>query len=260
MGDDALTDAYRVVLVEHDRLGLAPLAAALRSRGCRVFHVDAHDAVSHVRRAAPDILVIGKLSSSQGRGDLVRELREANPSKAMALFVALDSSKSVLRDHIIEQGADRCLDLPLTVEAIAAVTAQVRRKRAPTSAILRYEQLELRPDEGKLFVNGERVRLRPALMSLLRYFMEHPEERHDADKLVDLIGKRGIDRPHLIVAGRIRALRQSLGEQGAGKMIRSFRGRCYALGKAGIRLSLAWRFTDFCCEMVMMVLRISVTA
>jgi len=228
-------DVSSVLLVEHDKTELAPLASRLRDQGLKVFHLGATAAKSHIERSTPDVVVIGRLSEAQERGRTCRTLREATRGAPMLILVSLPRASSVLRGHVIEQGADDCSLAPMTQELFAErlhiIAARSTASEQPT---LRHGALEMRIDEQKLFHGADRIRLRPALFDLLRHFLERPDHIHTVEELIDVIGKRGVARQHLAVASRVDSLRASLAMSGIESVIRTIGSRGYALTQATI--------------------------
>ncbi len=134
------------------------------------------DALPHVRRALPDIIILDVMLPGQDGLDICRTLR-ADANTASVPIIML-TAKGEEADRIVglELGADDYITKPFSPrEVIARVRALLRRTQRSAAAGHRtnYGPLSMDIDRHLVKTDGREVRLTAKEFLLLQYLMEH---------------------------------------------------------------------------------------
>ena len=134
------------------------------------------DVMPHVKREAPDLLVLDLMLPGLDGLEVCRAIR-ADPNTA-AIPIIMLTAKAEESDRIVglELGADDYITKPFSPnEVVARVRALLRRahRPAPADNRLTYGSLTVDVDRHVVKVDGEEVKLTAKEFLLLQYLMQH---------------------------------------------------------------------------------------
>jgi two-component system, OmpR family, alkaline phosphatase synthesis response regulator PhoP len=173
------TSAGRVLVVEDDRDIAALLALTLKNAG---FAVDTRDTgaevVSHVRRDAPDLVLLDVMLPGMDGRDICRALRADPKTAAVPIIMLTARAEENERIGGLELGADDYITKPFSPkEVLARVRALLRRAvrtgETGQEAVLRYGHVEIDLGRHVVTVNAKEIHLTAKEFLLLQYFLEH---------------------------------------------------------------------------------------
>lgn len=213
-----MDSAARKILIVDDELSIVEsLAHILQGLGFHVATaVDGVDGLEQTSNFIPDLIILDvDMPRLDGRS-VLRQLRKANNWVPVILLTKVGSS--VDRTFALEEGADDYLHKPFDVhELIARIKAILRRanlgkKSLASSNILTTGHLEFNRLSRRIHFQGTELHLTPKAVSLLEYFLLHPDEVISRDRLLDILwgwtspaGTRSVD-------SRIYELRKALND------------------------------------------------
>lgn len=222
-----------VLLAEDDPAVAETLAPLLARSGFRVRAVgDGQAALEAVERDGPDVCVFDVLMPRMDGREALRRLRHTG--RHIPVLLLTEVGDAAERAMALEEGADDYLNKPFDpVELIARIRAVLRRARPgrpPLSAehVLRAGQLRLDRVSRRAWLADKELTLTPRAMVLLDYFVTHPDELLNRDRLLQVLW--GFDNPvgTRALDNRIAELRKALGDDaGAARWIETVAGVGY---------------------------------
>jgi len=204
-----------VVLAEDDPAVAQTLAPLLARSGFQVEVVgDGLAALEAVARREPDVCVLDVLMPRLDGREALRRLRRSGRHVPVLLLTEVGDAAE--RAMALEEGADDYLNKPFDpAELIARIRAVLRRARPgrpPLSAahVLQAGQLRLDRVSRRAWLGERELVLTPRAMTLLDYFLTHPDELLHRDRLLQVLW--GFDNPvgTRALDNRIAELRKAL--------------------------------------------------
>jgi two-component system phosphate regulon response regulator PhoB len=181
----------RVLIVDHGTESAQSLQKMLAQAGFLVASVDENEHVTAaIRRNSPHLVMLDWDLPGALAIDLIRHIRDAKCGRAPRLIIL---SKLSGDDQIVtgfELGADDYVVKPFSVpEVIARVRAVLRTadQRRDESPVLRFHQLELWVDEGRIRVRDCTVPLRSMEYRVLEFLMRNPGRAFSRAALLDRV-------------------------------------------------------------------------
>jgi phosphate regulon transcriptional regulator PhoB len=164
-----------VVEDEPDIRDLIVLHLAREGFRCRTA-ASGPDALSEVRAARPDLVVLDLMLPGLGGLEVCRRLRAEPATASLPIIMLTAKADEVDRVVGLELGADDYVVKPFSPkELVARVRAVLRRARPPASAgapVLRAGALGLDPDRHLVTVGERPLTLTPKEFDLLQALME----------------------------------------------------------------------------------------
>jgi phosphate regulon transcriptional regulator PhoB len=133
------------------------------------------DALSEVRAARPDLVVLDLMLPALGGLEVCRRLRAEPGTASLPIIMLTAKADEVDRIVGLELGADDYVVKPFSPkELVARVRAVLRRARGPAAAtpVLRAGALTLDPDRHRVTVDERPLILTPKEFDLLQALME----------------------------------------------------------------------------------------
>ena len=184
----------RVLIVEDDALQSELVRRYLEREGHDVTVLaDGAEALSEVRRSAPDLLVLDVMLPGADGLTVCRRLREEQFDLPILLLTARSTENDLLLG--LELGADDYLAKPYSPrELVARVRALLRRARrtVPASTVITVGDLEIDPDRHRATLADRLLDLTRAEFDLLEEFALHPGIVLSRARLLDRL--HGTDR------------------------------------------------------------------
>ena len=131
-----------------------------------------------------DLLILDRMlpGTIDGIG-IVETLRDNNNHTPIIMLTAKD--KVLDRAHGLNSGADDYLVKPFAfVELIARVRALLRRPKASTNTVIKYQDLQLNRETFLVKRGGQRINLTSKEFALLEHFMTNPDRILTKDSII----------------------------------------------------------------------------
>jgi len=206
----------RIFLLETEELLREMLALALEVQGYEVVvALDGRNVLPMLQGSAfnPNELSFNLLIMDSINGlDLCRMLRHQGNSVPILIIGARGSANNCA--FYLEAGSDDYLTKPFGMrEFIARCRALMRRQRLgqlPQPVMLQYKAITLYPEECRVMIRAEEVKLSPKQFRLLELFMSYPRRVWSRDQLLDQVWGPDFMGDSKTVDVHIRWLREKL--------------------------------------------------
>lgn len=190
---------------------------------------DAEEALSLLRGALPDLILLDWMLPGMSGVDLARRLR--NDGRLKAIPIIMLTARSEERDKIqgLETGADDYMTKPFSPRELMARIKAVLRRRAPqmTEDAVETCGLRLDPASHRVFGDHKPLDLGPTEFRLLHFMMTHPERVYSRSQLLDQVWGDHVFVEERTVDVHIRRLRSALESTGHDRLIQTVRGAGY---------------------------------
>lgn len=177
----------RLLLVEDEPGLVLTLGDRLRAAGYRVEVADTGGKALDRLAAEPfDVLVLDLMLPDIDGFEVCRRLRRRDRSLPVLMLTARGAVADRVRG--LETGADDYLVKPFDpAELLARLEALLRRAAAPghPAPVHRFGQVEVDFRRAECRVGDEPLELSARLFRLLRFFLEHPDEVHSRERLLN---------------------------------------------------------------------------
>lgn len=187
-----MTTNKRILLIDDETDITANIAPVLERSGFTVATAaDGIEGQAQVDAFAPDLIVLDVMMPRMDGRALLRQLRQANNWTPVILLTQVGGSLE--RAMALQEGADDYLNKPFDpFELIARINAILRRaqpgvKPLAISNKLRSGDLIFDRTSRQAALNGQPISLTPKAVTLLEYFMTHPDEVMVRDRLLDAV-------------------------------------------------------------------------
>ena len=190
---------------------------------------DAEEALSLLRGALPDLILLDWMLPGMSGVDLARRIRGDGRLKSIPIIML--TARSEERDMIqgLETGADDYMTKPFSPRELMARIKAVLRRRAPqmTEDAVETCGLRLDPVSHRVFGDQKPLDLGPTEFRLLHFLMTHPERVYSRSQLLDQVWGDHVFVEERTVDVHIRRLRSALEATGHDRLIQTVRGAGY---------------------------------
>ncbi len=190
---------------------------------------DISDAMTHISRVLPDIILLDWMLPGGSGVELARRLRADQRTRNVPIIML--TARTDERDKILglESGADDYITKPFSPRELMARIRAVLRRRAPqmSDETVAANGLELSPATHRVSAGGKMVDLGPTEFRLLHFFMTHPERVYSRSQLLDQVWGDHVFVEERTVDVHIRRLRQALEPSAQDNLIQTVRGSGY---------------------------------
>lgn len=175
-----------------------------------------------------DAMILDLMLPGRSGNDICRSLRERGIKTPILILTAnAQVSEKVV---MLNQGADDYLTKPFTfVELLARLSAIMRRPENLLPPELTVGRLRLDPSLRKVFVDDKEVKLTTKEFGLLEFFMRHPDQVLDREKILDHVWDFNFNSFSNVVDVHIKNLRRKLGQNESDVFIETVEGAGYRL-------------------------------
>lgn len=216
---------FRILVVEDEELIRETVALALRDEGYQVDAVaDGRSALDifapppmglESSQSLPDLVVLDLMLPLMNGLDLCRLIRRQQSTVPILIL----SAKGTEVDRVVglEVGADDYLPKPFGMrELVARCRALLRRSHQSqpkaTTPILTYQTIQLYPQECRVTLKGNELKLSPKEFRILELFMSHPRRVWSREQLLERVWGLDFMGDSKTVDVHIRWLREKLEE------------------------------------------------
>lgn len=224
------------VLVVEDEPAIQELISYnLQQAGHLALRADnAEQALSLVKEALPDVVLVDWMLPGASGIDLARRLRSEERTRGIPIIML--TARSDERDKVVglETGADDYVTKPFSPRELLARIKAVLRRRAPqiTDDSVEMGGLVLDPVTHRVSARGAAVALGPTEFRLLHFLMTHPERVHSRAQLLDQVWGDHVFVEERTVDVHIRRLRKALEPSGLDALVQTVRGSGYRMSAA----------------------------
>ncbi|GGA03883.1 winged helix-turn-helix domain-containing protein [Okeania sp. KiyG1] len=206
----------KVLLLESEELFRDMLALALEEQGCEVVIApDGRSVIPTVQNYSSiqsepffNLLILDSINGL----DLCRMLRHQGNSIPIMILGARGSGNNCA--FYLEAGADDYLTKPFGMrEFMARCRSLMRRQRLgqlPQPIMLQYKDIALYPEECRVTVRGQEVKISPKQFRLLELFMSYPRRVWSREQLLEQVWGPDFIGDSKTVDVHIRWLREKL--------------------------------------------------
>src|SRR5689334_13556897 len=183
--------------------------------------------------AAPYDLLILDLGLPDGDGwEILAQVRSAGLQTAVIVLTARTTIEDRLKSF--DLGTDDYLTKPFAFcELLARVRALLRRSRSRPVDATQIADLQIDYGSQKVRRGGQRIELTAKEFSLLSLLARHPGQILSRTMIAEQVWDMNFDCDSNVVDVVIRRLRAKIDHPFGDKLIRSYRGRGYALEAPG---------------------------
>ena len=218
----------KILLVDDERYILDMLRATLESKG----HVaqcvrSGRQALEHLRVYQYDLVVMDWMMPEMTGIDVLRCFRSDMHGKTPVLLLTAKSSIDEIEAGL-DTGADDYLTKPFDArELLARVRALFRRPHSLSHAVLTAGSLELDPALCLIKKDGETLRVRPKVYSLLEFFMRHPNQIFEPQTILDRVWPDDSSASYETLRTHIKLLRRAIEDEAEESRLENIRNMGY---------------------------------
>lgn len=223
----------RVLVVEDEVQVARFLKQALEEEGHTVDLASDGLAAEGQAPLAPYDLILLDVQLPKGDGlGVAAKLRRTGVRVPILMLTSRDSTQDIVRG--LDAGADDYLTKPFALEELLArVNALTRRQLGPTTAVLKYQELEMDRLRRIVRYRDRPIELAPREFRLLEYLLLNPERAIGRAMLLEKVWDMSFDPGTNVIDAHISNLRRKLEELGHPRLIQTVRGVGYALRTGG---------------------------
>lgn len=220
------------IFIAEDQVKLAKaIKRGLEHHGFAVDHIaNGAEAAAHliIHHASYDAIILDLMLPGRTGLEICTALRERGIHTPILILTA----KNAVADKVVllNTGADDYLTKPFSfAELTARLQALMRRPDAALPAELVVGKLRLDPGKHKVFVEEREVKLTAKEFALLEFFMRHPEQILDRERILDHVWDFNFNSFSNVVDVHVKNLRKKLGQSEERIFIETVEGVGYRL-------------------------------
>jgi phosphate regulon transcriptional regulator PhoB len=183
--------ARKILIVEDDRDVVELLKYNLEKEGFRVsYATDGGTVLAHIRRFAPDLLILDLMLPGLDGLEVCRQLRQIDQYAALPILMLTARAEEADRVVGLELGADDYVTKPFSVrELIARVRSLLRRRDAAGAqrSVVQQGMLTIDPQTHKVTIGDKLVELSALEFRLLYFLASNPGMVFSRDQLLDRV-------------------------------------------------------------------------
>lgn len=179
-----------------------------------------------------DLIILDRMLPEIDGLEICKKVRIAGIHTPVLMLTAKGQTQDKVEG--LDAGADDYLTKPFAFEELLARIRALKRRPADTIGnVLKFEDLEVDPDNFEVRRSGVKIRLSSKEFSLLEYFLRHPNRILTKDQLINHVWSYEADILPNTVEVYIGYLRNKIDKPFSGKnLIYTVRGFGYKLGES----------------------------
>lgn len=221
----------RILIVEDEETLANALQKSLEKSGYASDYVtDGDKAMQRISlyRNEYDLIVLDLMMPGMTGFEVCKEVRAQGITTPILVLTGKDMVKDKVK--LLRAGADDYMVKPFTIEELTArVDALLRRPHESLPVTLEVDNIKLDTSTHRAFLGKQELRLTTKEYSLLEYFMRHPGQVLDREKILDHLWGFGFDSFSNVVDVHIKNLRRKLDGRRKRPIIETVRGVGYRL-------------------------------
>jgi DNA-binding response OmpR family regulator len=177
----------KVLIIDDEIENLSLLADMLKGQFEALTAPNGRDGLQIAVQVQPDVILLDINMPEMDGFEVCKRLREQPRTRNIPVIMLTTASSLDSRVKGLDIGADDYITKPFQVrELVARVNARVRRQDidAKATSELAVGNLRLNPKSFEVMIDDVSVRLTQLEFDLLRYFIEHPNEVIDRNRLL----------------------------------------------------------------------------
>jgi len=183
---------------------------------------------SRIADNRPDLVLVDWMLPDSTGLELTRALKRDDAYKDIGIIMLTARAEEQSKILGLDSGADDYITKPFSArELISRINAVLRRSGMESGEPISIGALELRPDEHRLFINGNELNVGPTEFRLLSFFMRNPERVFSREQILDNVWGRNVYIEERTVDVHVQRLRKALAHSGADQYIQTVRGAGY---------------------------------
>ena len=198
----------RILTVEDDERIRTAVKLALEDEGWEVEEAETgEDAIARFTRTPPDVVLIDIMLPGVDGFEVCRSIRRQSDVPIVMVTARADTHDVVAG---LEAGADDYLTKPFVPKELSArIRALLRRARpaTPGNPRLRFEELEIVPQEGVVTRGGDQIHLTKTEFRLLVELANNPGKVFSREDLLEKVWGHGVFGDGRLVDVHVRRLR-----------------------------------------------------
>ena len=198
----------RILTVEDDERIRTAVKLALEDEGWEVEEAETgEDAIARFTRTPSDVVLIDIMLPGVDGFEVCRSIRRQSDVPIVMVTARADTHDVVAG---LEAGADDYLTKPFVPKELSArIRARLRRARpaSPGNPRLRFEELEIVPQEGVVTRGGDQIHLTKTEFRLLVELANNPGKVFSREDLLEKVWGHGVFGDGRLVDVHVRRLR-----------------------------------------------------
>jgi len=219
----------KVLIVEDEAPVRQMIAFNLDRAGFTVDEAeDVATARSRIADNRPDLVLIDWMLPDSSGLELTRALKRDEAYRDLAIIMLTARAEEQSKVQGLDSGADDYVTKPFSArELLARINAVLRRSAVEAGEPLVVGELQMRPDEHRVFAGDEELSLGPTEFKLLRFFMQNPERVYSREQILDAVWGRNVYIEERTVDVHVQRLRRVLSASLVDKYVQTVRGAGY---------------------------------
>jgi DNA-binding response OmpR family regulator len=202
----------RIIVVEDEQRLAKGIKRGLEQQGFAVdiMH-DGEEALNHllIHHSVYDLIVLDLTLPKRSGADITKALRERKISVPILVLTAKDQTANKV--VLLNAGADDYMTKPFSLsELIARAHALMRRPEHTYPSELTIRDVRLDVGYHKVYVGDKEVPLTVKEFALLEFFMRHPNQVLDREKILDHVWDFNFNSFSNVVDVHVKNLRKKL--------------------------------------------------
>ena len=221
-----------ILVVEDEPSQMELLRYILEREGYRTITAgDGEEALRCLDGEAPDLVILDWMLPEVSGIEVCLQIRRQEAGRQLPILIVSARGEKADRTRAFEVGADDYLMKPFSlVEMTSRVRALLRRASdGPGKELLGYGDVSVDMARHRVSRGGRTVHLGPIGLRLLCAFLERPGHVYSRDDLVERLYGPGADLEPRTIDMNVVRLRKALNAGGEADIIRTVKGRGYAL-------------------------------
>jgi DNA-binding response OmpR family regulator len=223
----------RILIVEDEQQIADAIKKFLEKEGYAVDHLaDGFQAQQRIllHRNEYDLIILDLMLPGMPGLEICDHVR----SEGISIPILILTARDFLNDKVtlLDSGADDYMVKPFSMrELLSRVKALLRRPKQSLPPVLTYGPIQLDTKSRRAYLGKKRLSLTAKEYALLEYFLRHPDEVLDRERILDHLWGFDFDSFSNIVDVHIKNLRKKLDGRRKQNIIETVHGMGYRLRK-----------------------------
>lgn len=193
------------------------------------FAEDAAQALSMIRKAHPDLILLDWMLPGMSGIELAERLKGSSETSSIPIIMLTAKGEENDKVQGLDIGAEDYVTKPFSARELLARVRSILRRVSPLlgGSALECNGLVLDPASHRVTVDRETVDLGPTEFRLLHFFMAHRERVFSRSQLLDRVWGVNVYIEERTVDVHIRRLRKALAPWGKQQLLQTVRSAGY---------------------------------